>query len=372
MLNGLSSLSFATTEGVAHPRNSSLFLMHWLLIFCCLGSIGTTVSFLFSTTTILQPRISMTDDGFVPLNPESLSATSCLIEQTLCQPSAERPQLAKDFHYASAVLDAWRHEELNSKTAWCAEYKSVIYHDSDGTPLYGHWVRKQGSHESDNFGILLFHTGAGPHDVFLLWKAASLVMALNCQVLIADILSDESGWAWDLDRRRYETVRQQVLGGDGTRPLLQKRIYAAVSLLKNQVDENRLAALGWCLGGHSILELARMNIPEMRAMVTFHGVFDDIEAPAETAVSSMSAEVLVCNGVEDPFVSSQTLENALTTFQQYGHRLSLLQLKGAKHGFTNPAQDFNDNPAFAFHAESAHKSWHQATALLKRRCSNLP
>ncbi|GAX26880.1 hypothetical protein FisN_9Lh174 [Fistulifera solaris] len=350
--------------------------MHWLLICCCLGSIGTTVSFLFSasTTGFLQPRISMTtEDDFVPLNPESLSATSCLIEQTLCQPSSERPQLAKDFHYASAVLDAWRQEELNSETAWCAEYKSVIYHDSDGTPLYGHWVRKQGSHESDNFGILLFHTGAGPHDIFLLWKAASLVMTLDCQVLIADILSDESGWAWDLNRSRYETVRQRVLEGGETRPLLQKRIHAAVSLLKNQVDENRLAALGWCLGGHSILELARMTLPEMLAMVTFHGVFDGIKAPAESvAVSSAGAEVLICNGVEDPFVSSQTLENALATFQQYGYRLSLLQLKGAKHGFTNPAQDFNDNPAFAFHTESARKSWHQATALLKRRCSNLP
>ncbi|GAX11084.1 hypothetical protein FisN_9Hh174 [Fistulifera solaris] len=351
--------------------------MHWLLICCCLGSIGTTVSFVFSAspTTILQPRISMTttEDDFVPLNPESLSATSCLIEQTLCQPSSERPQLAKDFHYASAVLDAWREEELNSEIAWCTEYNSVTYHDSDGTPLYGHWVRKQGSHEKDDtFGILLFHTGAGPHDIFLLWKAASLVMALDCQVLIADILSDESGWAWDLDRSRYETVRQQVLEGEGTvRPLLQKRIRAAVSVLKSQVDENRLSALGWCLGGHSILELARMNLPEIRAMVTFHGVFDGIEAPT-VAVSSVGAEILICNGVEDPFVSSQTLENALATFQQYGHRLSLLQLKGAKHGFTNPAQDSNENPAFAFHAESAHKSWHQATALLKRRCSTLP
>jgi len=44
-----------------------------------------------------------------------------------------------------------------------------------------------------------------------------------------------------------------------------------------------------------------------------------------------------------------------------------LQLKDAKHGFTNPAQDFNDIPAFGFDKESADKAWRQAMALLRRR-----
>jgi dienelactone hydrolase len=44
----------------------------------------------------------------------------------------------------------------------------------------------------------------------------------------------------------------------------------------------------------------------------------------------------------------------------------LLQLD-ANHGFTNPAQVHNDNPAFGYHPESAKKAWHQALALLTRR-----
>jgi dienelactone hydrolase len=52
-------------------------------------------------------------------------------------------------------------------------------------------------------------------------------------------------------------------------------------------------------------------------------------------------------------------------FQLYGHTTSLLQLE-ARHGFTNPAQVHNDNPAFGYHAASAQKAWRQALALLAR------
>lgn len=163
------------------------------------------------------------DTDFVPLNPESLSATTCLIEQTLCQASAAQPQLARDVDYASAVLDAWRQEEAETGETWMTEWKPITYSSDDGTPLYGHIVRrKQQSKETHLPGILLFHTGAGPHDVFLLWKAASLVMSLDCEVLITDILSDESGWAWQSDRTQYETARNKVLdeGDEFSRPVL--------------------------------------------------------------------------------------------------------------------------------------------------------
>jgi dienelactone hydrolase len=75
--------------------------------------------------------------------------------------------------------------------------------------------------------------------------------------------------------------------------------------------------------------------------------------------------VLICHGTEDPFMSSTALEQALATLQARRYRTSLLQLP-ARHGFTNPAQDFNDNPAFAFEQESAAKAWKQATNLLRR------
>ena len=89
-----------------------------------------------------------------------------------------------------------------------------IYHDEEGTPLYGHIVRpkldsaanadaaaskRKKNKKSYHPGILLFHTAAGPQDVFLFRKAAALASDpnLRCVVLICDVLSDQDGWAWE-------------------------------------------------------------------------------------------------------------------------------------------------------------------------------
>ncbi|KAL7558523.1 hypothetical protein ACA910_008117 [Epithemia clementina (nom. ined.)] len=395
---------------------------------------------------------------WMPLNPESLVAAPCLLEQTLCQPSddVQNPRLAKDPLYAQAVLDAWKQDEQESEhiwqTEWChCRYYSFQNDDGDDetkkngskTPLYGHLVRRQaptvlmGSSSTLKAatttttttpsatkapGIILFHTGAGPHDLFLLYKAAALVnhpwrttkdgdddendddhwAAPPPVVLVADTLSDDTGWAWDSNHRsRYNQERDQLLaplpspqqqqgGNHYHRSLLRQRVLAAIRTIQNSslpmmVDANRLAVLGWCFGGHPVMEVAKLQSPSIRAMATFHGVFDGTLFRQEDNNTSTNnpevastqtkldqplppPEVLICHGDQDPFVSSESLEGVLALLQvdlAY-HRTSLLQLAGAKHGFTNPAQDYNDNPAFQYHAPAAHKAWRQTLNMLQR------
>lgn len=295
------------------------------------------------------------------LNPESLVSAPCLIEQTLCVATDSEPQRAKDLDYAKAVLGIWKEEEESS---WDAEITKISY--GDDNELHGYLVAKDHQKIEDLPVVLFFHTGAGPHDIFLFYKAVALVQQLECVVMICDVLGDETGWAWDSDRTRYDQARQELLAAnDSIRPLLQKRIMNAVEVSKELVgSDSELGALGWCLGGHSVLELGRMCLPQVKAMATFHGVFDNLPPPSKDG-GPPGADILLCHGVNDPFVSDESLERALETLQNKRHRTSLLQLP-AKHGFTNPAQDFNPNDAFAFEAESAAKAWRQAVGLLKR------
>jgi dienelactone hydrolase len=310
-------------------------------------------------------------DDWQALDPESLVSAPCLIEQTLCQASGTQARLAKDKDYATAVLDAWKDDE---QADWEAVYKPVVYTAAagDGATLHGYCIRRHlpAADEEALPGIIFFHTGAGPHDLFLLYKAVALVNTLPCVVLMADVLSDASGWSWSADRTRYTAARKEVLAADvdGVRPLLQQRIRAALDFLAQDAGVDRYAVLGWCLGGHSVLEISRMeNVEAVRAMATFHGVFDGLPPPPPVDAETTAAqpEVLICHGTEDPFVSSTALEQALATLQARRYRTSLLQLP-ARHGFTNPAQDFNENPAFAFAPEAAAKAWKQATNLLQR------
>eukprot|EP00522_Entomoneis_paludosa_P003315 CAMPEP_0172471890 /NCGR_PEP_ID=MMETSP1065-20121228/68052_1 /TAXON_ID=265537 /ORGANISM="Amphiprora paludosa, Strain CCMP125" /LENGTH=398 /DNA_ID=CAMNT_0013230005 /DNA_START=75 /DNA_END=1271 /DNA_ORIENTATION=+ len=342
-----------------------------------------------STTAESSISPSMELSDWADLNPESLVSAPCLIEQTLCQPSEEQPQMAKDLDYARAVMDAWKQEELDDENVWETVWCHCTYSTQDDnqvTPLYGHLIQKPSTIESEKkaCGVIFFHTGAGPHDLFLLYKAASLVNRGGDQdtvVLVADILSDETGWAWGADRTLYNQQRKKLLEAPG-RSTLQKRVQAAIRTLQalEYVDSDRLGVMGWCLGGHPVMEVAKLENPAVRAMATFHGVFDGVESNVDNlplgagdeetddAQSSnlLPAEVLICNGVEDPFVPDKSLEQALGLLQKLNYRASLLQLVNAKHGFTNPAQDFNDNPSFAFQKEAADKSWKQAVNMFQR------
>jgi dienelactone hydrolase len=354
-----------------------------------------------SITTMLR------DTAWSDLNPESLVAAPCLIEQTLCVALNERPQFAKNVDYARSILDAWRESEndRDGQPLVNVEWKSVVYasrtQDSQEN-LYGHLIRRRrtdlpsfGSHELLP-GVVFFHTGAGPHDIFLLWKASQLVQVLPCVVLIADIFADDSGWSWqstEQDAARYHDMREQLMASrNGRDSVFRDRVISAIDTIGSleYVDSNRLAALGWCFGGLVIAELARLCLTGIQCMATFHGVFGNIENDSDDdSLAPAQSEILICHGRHDPFVPETDLENALyvtfilltmyydrllknfflivrALFQKYRHITSLLQLD-AKHGFTNPAQEWNENPAFAFHEPSATKAWKQTLVLLQRR-----
>jgi dienelactone hydrolase len=302
----------------------------------------------------------------------------------------------KDDAYQDAVLNAWSQEKNARDETIQVETSPIVYRDRQGTSLYGHFVRRKDQVSKETVpGLLLFHTGAGPQDMFLLWKAESLVTNSDvfpdgCVVLICDLLSDEPGWAWNPDRTRYNEARDELFAGrlpDGTRPVLLDRVTAACETLLNvpEIDSERIAALGWCLGGHPILELGRLikedSSVQIKGLITFHGVFDGVEPSSSTTVSttttttttttqedsSGAAQVLICNGSRDPFVKSSDLDAAVATFQAHGHKVQVLPLD-AKHGFTNPAQDFSDNPSFRFDELAAATAWTETLKLLKSAC----
>ncbi len=318
---------------------------------------------------------------------------------SLCRYGGNRssPRLAKDEDYANAVLRAWREEENSKDDAADKKLQaigsSVTYQRKDGKHLFGYLVscssdsqNSQDAKKGDLPGVLLFHTGAGPQDIFLRWKAESLATnkiwgERGCVVFIADNISDAEGWAWS-DRERYASERSDVLGsyeeqGDRKRWKLRDSIQAALDVLRGveEVDSNSIAALGWCVGGHSSLELGLIQEPSVKALISYHGVFDGVrEANIGEASSQLSKResnsVLICNGKDDPFVEKEDVENTEKLLKQIGYNVLMLNFDGVKHGFTNPAQDYNPSEAFAFNEYAAEQAWEQTLRLLKEKNCN--
>lgn len=310
----------------------------------------------------------------------------------LSKSSTTSPQLAKDIDYAEAILKAWK-EDIDKRTTIQTSICSPIEYkcnNNDNTSLYG-CIYRTSQPMQDNAslipGLILFHTGAGPQDMFLHWKADSLVndeelFPKGCVVFIADILGDGEGWAWT-DRLRYETVRKSILIPDdkGERNELKYRVQAAIDTLSAQsgVDSGKIAALGFCMGGHPILELARMQVPSVKVMVTFHGVWDGVDRLSHISSndyrSSNSSDdelitrkpnVLVCTGEDDPFIGKDDLALATAMFNEVGCNCQVMKFERTRHGFTNPAQDYNPSDAFAFNRDSYSKSWSATRSLLKK------
>jgi len=333
-------------------------------------------------------------------------------------PTRDSPRLAKNEAYAKSVINSWNDQLGKSSSSSPIENLGapfVYKRNDDGKPLGGYLVipstliqKSKGEEtvKSDNNtetvpAIILFHTGAGPQDIFLYWQADILARELGCAVLIADLLSDLEGWTWT-DRERYAHERTRLLEygvrqeNNGSTSImgrwkLQAAINSALDALQNiqQVDEGRIAALGWCFGGQPILELSRMNCTGVLGLASYHGVFDGNEPSSllstDLPISGVKQKdmrnesqakvvdrkqnhphprALICNGNADPFVKPEDFQVALDSFEQSAFALQVLSFEGTLHGFTNPYQDINPDENFAYSEEAATKSWDSTIGLL--------
>ncbi len=89
----------------------------------------------------------------------------------------------------------------------------------------------------------------------------------------------------------------------GNRPELQKRLAAGLATAKAQpgVDPQRSAAIGFCFGGLSVLDMARAG-HDLLGVASFHGLF----RPAENLPSpTIKAKVLIEHGWQDPMATPQ-------------------------------------------------------------------
>ena len=79
-----------------------------------------------------------------------------------------------------------------------------------------------------------------------------------------------------------------------------------------------------------------------------------------------SRQILICNGRSDPFVSQKDLDIAKRLLEPE-FQVSILQFEEAKHGFTNPAQAWNENDAFDYNEAAAKQSWDESVGVIKRQ-----
>ena len=144
-----------------------------------------------------------------------------------------------------------------------------------------------------------------------------------------------------------------ALGSDA--PLLHARVAAGLAVLKAQasVDTGRLAAIGYCFGGWTVLELARA-FDDFACVVAFHPGLSDLPA---TDVRPIQAKVLVCAGADDPLIPPAARERLATLMTAAAADWQLVVYGGAGHSFTDRSVDAMNIQGFSYHAPTDRRSW---------------
>lgn len=138
------------------------------------------------------------------------------------------------------------------------------------------------------------------------------------------------------------------------RNLMRARVQAGLDVLRKNkfVDAEKIAAIGYCFGGTSVLELARSGA-DIRGVVSFHGGLDTPN-PAETR--NVKAKILVCHGANDGFTSA-----SVAAFQdemrKSGADWQMISYGGAVHSFTVKEAGSDPSTGMAYDADADRRSW---------------
>jgi dienelactone hydrolase len=136
---------------------------------------------------------------------------------------------------------------------------------------------------------------------------------------------------------------------------MRARAGAGLSVLAKQknVDPKNVAAIGYCFGGTTALELARGGA-DLAGVVSFHG---DLATPTPEDAKNIKGKVLALHGADDPLVPEKVVEAFEQEMRKGGVDWELVKYGNAVHSFTNPDAGNDNSKGVAYNAKADHRSW---------------
>jgi dienelactone hydrolase len=113
-----------------------------------------------------------------------------------------------------------------------------------------------------------------------------------------------------------------------------------------------MAAIGYCYGGLSVLDLARVGAP-LRSVVSLHGLFDP---PGNTEGRPIAASVLCLHGYDDPMARPDALLALAGELTRAGADWQVHAYGNTVHAFTNPKAD-NPQMGTVYSPLADRRSW---------------
>jgi len=238
---------------------------------------------------------------------------------------------------------------------------TTVTYTLDGTTLEGTWVVPEDADEALP-GILMVPNWLGPTEASL--EKAKEIADDEFVVFMADMYGVE------VRPTNSEEAGQAAGAIRADRMLMRARAEKALTLMREQaaermMDPTKVAAIGFCFGGGTVLELARGGA-DVDAVVSFHG--DLLSPTLEADAAQTKAAVLVLHGARDPFVPQAHVATWVETMLTTDVDWQLIQYAAAVHSFTDP--DANWPGQAEYHAPTAARAFEAMEDFFEERWEN--
>ena len=245
---------------------------------------------------------------------------------------------------------------LGMVSAAFAEIRSetVTYYDG-GVELTGHFFWDD-SISGKRPGVMVVHERWGLNE-YAKWRAGQLA-DMGYIALAADMYGGDKVTTHPSQAQEWMTATTSNLDEwrrRGLAGLAQLRLHPLS-------DGGRLAAIGYCFGGSTVMQLAYAGA-DLDAVASFHG---SLPPPGEGEAANIKGHVLVEHGNADAFVPAARVDAFRAAMNSAGVDLTFHGYDGVRHSFTNPdAASFGiDNLKYDAAADEA--SWSALQRLLKQ------
>ncbi len=236
-----------------------------------------------------------------------------------------------------------------------AEVKTKVIEYEVGDQTFDGYLAYDDSVEGPRPAVVVFHEWWGLNDYAK--KRTEMLAELGYIAFAADMYGDGQFVDHPKDAGQMAgKVRANV-------DTWQKRAVAALDVLKKQpqCDKDKIAAIGYCFGGSTALQLGYTGA-DVDAIATFHAA---LPTPSEQQAEAIEAKVLVCHGADDGFVSQESIDAFKQKLNDADVDLNFVAFPGAVHSFTVKDSGKHGNPGMQYNKEADEKSWAMLQQLLK-------
>ncbi|MEZ6141272.1 MAG: dienelactone hydrolase family protein [Zavarzinella sp.] len=235
-----------------------------------------------------------------------------------------------------------------------AELKTkVVEYEYQGTKLKGFMVYE--NVDAKRPGVLIVHEWWGLNDYAKM--RAEMLAKLGYVAFCVDMYGDGKTTEHPKEAGEFAgKVRENLEVWRGRAEAGLKTFQA-----QPQVDATKIAAIGYCFGGSTALQLAYTGA-DLKAVGTFHAA---LPIPTEAEAKAIKCPLMICHGADDSFIPEQVINSFKGKVTDAKVKLDFIAYPGAKHSFTVKGVDAKGVNGLAYNADADEKSWKSLQELLK-------